>query len=50
MAKTSAAKQQTIVTRREGGKKRNKGIHSKSRTSHLKTSKYYTKEYKGQGR
>jgi hypothetical protein len=43
-------KQQTIVIRRDEGKRRNKGIHSKSRTSHLKTSKYYVKEYRGQGR
>ena len=27
-----------------------KGVHSKSKTSNLKTSKNYKKSYKGQGR
>ena len=26
------------------------GVHAKSKTSNLKTSKNYTKQYKGQGR
>ncbi len=30
--------------------KKRKGIHSKKRTSNSKTSKFYTKKYKGQGR
>jgi hypothetical protein len=47
MAKTQ---QQPVVTKRIEGKTHRKGIHSKSRTSHSKTSKYYVKEYKGQGR
>ncbi len=29
---------------------RRKGIHSKSKSSSLKTSKNYTKKYRGQGR
>ena len=31
-------------------KHRRKGIHSKSKTSSLKTSKHYIKAYRGQGR
>ena len=31
-------------------KKRRKGIHAKTKTSKLKTSKNYVKQYKGQGR
>lgn len=31
-------------------KHRRKGIHSKSKTSSLKTSKHYRKAYRGQGR
>jgi hypothetical protein len=30
--------------------KRRKGIHAKSKTSHLKQSKNYRKKYKGQGK
>jgi hypothetical protein len=33
----------------KGGKKR-KGIHAKSKTSHLKQSKNYKKRYRGQGK
>jgi hypothetical protein len=33
----------------KGGKKR-KGIHAKSKTSHLKQSKNYKKKYNRQGR
>tara|TARA_B100001093_G_scaffold334575_1_gene319485 strand:- start:2670 stop:2804 length:135 start_codon:yes stop_codon:yes gene_type:complete len=33
-----------------GAKKKRKGIHSKSRTSKLKSSKHYKKSYRGQGR
>jgi len=31
-------------------KRRRPGIHSKSKTSRLKSSKHYVKKYKGQGR
>ena len=31
-------------------KKRRPGVHSKSKTSHLKSSKHYKKAYRGQGR
>jgi len=35
---------------KQGQKSRKrKGIHSKSKTSHLKNSKNYRKKYKGQG-
>jgi hypothetical protein len=32
------------------GTKKRKGIHSKTKTSKIKTSKLYKKKYKGQGR
>jgi hypothetical protein len=35
---------------REVGKKKRPGVHSKSKTSKLKTSKNYKKNYKAQGR
>ena len=31
-------------------KKKRKGIHAKSKTSKLKSSKHYKKAYRGQGR
>jgi|TARA_Y100000004_G_C8668417_1_gene308221 hypothetical protein len=31
-------------------KKKRKGVHSKSKTSKLKTSKVYKKRYRGQGK
>ena len=31
-------------------KKRRPGVHAKSKTSNLKSSKNYVKKYKGQGR
>jgi hypothetical protein len=40
----------TTVIRRTEHKKSHKGIHSKSKISHLKSSKNYVKEYRGQGR
>ena len=43
------AKIQTAGAPSEAKKKR-KGIHSKSRTSKLKSSKHYKKAYRGQGR
>ena len=39
----------TIQTKEKQGKKR-KGIHAKSKTSHLKQSKNYKKLYRGQGK
>ena len=35
---------------RDGSKVKRPGIHSKSKTSSLKSSKNYKKKYKGQGR
>ena len=40
----------TVATRVEKVKHRRKGIHSKCKTSSLKTSKHYRKAYRGQGR
>lgn len=31
-------------------RKKRKGVHSKTKTSKIKTSKLYKKKYKGQGR
>ena len=31
-------------------KKKRKGVHSKTKTSNIKTSKHYIKKYKGQGK
>lgn len=31
-------------------KKKRKGVHSKKRTSNSKTSKFYQKKYRGQGK
>lgn len=43
------AKAQTSVSYRKAKIKR-KGIHSKSKSSSLKSSKVYAKGYRGQGR
>lgn len=40
----------TIATRIEKPKHKRKGIHSKCKTSGVKTSKNYKKVYRGQGR
>ena len=40
----------TVATRVDKPKHRRKGVHSKCKTSSLKTSKHYRKAYKGQGR
>jgi hypothetical protein len=32
------------------GKKRRPGVHAKSKTSSIKTSKNYVKKYRGQGK
>lgn len=34
----------------EKPKKRRPGVHAKTKTSGLKSSKYYKKKYRGQGR
>jgi hypothetical protein len=44
-----ALKTQTQVKQEKVRKKR-PGVHSKKRTSKLKTSKLYKKSYKGQGK
>jgi len=41
---------QTVSKGREVGKKKRPGVHAKTKTSHLKTSKNYKKPYRGQGR
>ena len=40
----------TIATRIEKPKRKRKGVHSKCKTSGVKTSKNYKKTYRGQGR
>ena len=40
----------TILTRIEKPKRKRKGIHSKCKSSALKTSKHYQKAYRGQGK
>lgn len=45
-----ATKQSKVTAYNETVKKKRPGIHSKSRTSNLKNSKYYVKAYRGQGR
>jgi hypothetical protein len=37
------------ITKTNDRKVRRKGIHAKSKTSHLKGSKNYKKKYRGQG-
>ena len=46
MAKMSG----TVAKRINKFKRRRKGIHSKCKTSRLKTSQHYRKAYRGQGR
>ena len=43
------AKKQIVINYKKKKIKR-KGIHSKTKTSKLKSSKNYNKQYKGQGR
>ena len=40
----------TIATRIDKPKRKRKGVHSKCKTSCVKTSKNYKKAYRGQGR
>ena len=51
MAKpTSKQKSTTAIIHVIDQPKKNKGVHAKSGTSQLKTSKKYSKPYRGQGR
>lgn len=47
MAKIKA---QSAATFKPAEKKSRPGVHSKTKISHLKSSKLYKKSYKGQGR
>ena len=40
----------TVTAYKEKPHTKRPGVHSKSRTSHLKGSKHYKKAYRGQGR
>ena len=44
------AKKLNLFQYRKKHKIRSKGVHAKSKTSNLKSSKNYVKKYKGQGR
>jgi hypothetical protein len=44
------AKSLNLVNYKGESKKKRPGIHAKSKSSKLKTSKNYRKKYKGQGR
>ena len=44
------AKKLNLFQYRKKIKVRRRGIHAKSKTSNLKTSKNYVKQYRGQGR
>jgi len=44
------AKVSTHSTRVSQGKQKRKGVHAKSKSSKLVTSKNYQKKYRGQGR
>jgi hypothetical protein len=44
------AKKTNIFQYKIKSKKRRPGIHSKTKTSRVKTSKNYVKQYRGQGR
>lgn len=44
------AKVNTTVVKKESRKVSRLGVHAKSKSSKLKTSKNYLKKYKGQGR
>ncbi len=39
-----------ISAYKKAHKKKRKGVHAKSKSSNLKTSKNYLKKYKGQGK
>ena len=40
----------TVTSYGSNPRKKRKGVHAKSKTSKLKTSKNYKKKYKGQGK
>jgi hypothetical protein len=44
------AKAQTSVIKKEKKQISRPGVHAKTKTSNIKTSKLYKKKYKGQGR
>jgi hypothetical protein len=44
------AKAQTSVVKKEKKKISRPGVHAKTKSSKIKTSKLYKKEYRGQGR
>jgi hypothetical protein len=44
------AKKLNLFQYRKKTKVRRRGVHAKSKTSNLKTSKNYVKQYRGQGR
>jgi len=44
------AKKLNLFQYRKKHKIRRKGVHAKSKSSNLKTSKNYVKQYRGQGR
>ena len=44
------AKKLNLFQYRKKNKIRRKGVHAKSKSSNLKTSKNYVKQYRGQGR
>lgn len=50
MAAAKTKSTTTISTLRATQKKKRPGVHSKKKTSHMKTSKNYKKSYAGQGR
>ncbi len=45
----AASKKSETILRRDKTKIKRKGVHSKKKNSSLKSSKNYTKIYKGQG-
>lgn len=50
MAAAKSKQSAPISVLRAKTKKKRPGIHAKKKSSHMKTSKNYTKAYRGQGR
>ena len=46
----AARRSVNVFAHREKSKKKRLGVHAKSKTSKLKSSKNYSKKYRGQGR
>ena len=46
----AARRSVNVFAHRENSKKKRPGAHAKSKTSKLKSSKNYSKKYRGQGR